>query len=81
MTIVRTLRSAMAAFWAACRSAIDLEDGTLVLGYILLGVGFWQMYQPLGYVVPGALIVLPRIVGALLQRQRAPTRGRQRWAS
>jgi hypothetical protein len=81
MPVTRALRSALAATWSACTS-IDLEDCALVIGYGLLSVGCWQVYPPLGYIVPGSLIVLPRLVLTLL-KSRVPKvpRERQRWAS
>ena len=57
MTIVRALRSAMAAFWAACRSAIDLRDCVVFVSLLLVAVGFWWIYQPLGLIVPGGLML------------------------
>lgn len=81
MPVPRALRSALAATWSACTS-IDLEDCALVLGYGLLAYGCWLISPAYGYIVPGALIVLPRVVLTLLHSRvpKAP-RERQRWAS
>jgi hypothetical protein len=81
MTSFRWLRSAVAASWAACRSAIDLEDCLIVAGYVLLAVGSWQIYQPLGYLVPGGLIVLPRIIRSLQPRVVKPQPRERKWAA
>lgn len=83
MTFLRWLRSAVAASWAACISAIDLEDCLIVCGYALLAYGAWQVYQPLGYLVPGGLIVVPRIIRSLqVPRVVKPQSSRERkWAA
>jgi hypothetical protein len=41
-----------------------LIDGSIVLGGGLLAYGGWLMYAPLGFVVPGALLLGLGLVGA-----------------
>lgn len=37
---------------------VDGRDLILVVGTILVSVGLWQVYEPLAYIVPGALLLL-----------------------
>jgi hypothetical protein len=57
MSIVRALRSAMAAFWAACRSAIDLQDCVVFAALVMIGVGCWWLSPALGLIAPGSLLL------------------------
>lgn len=46
-------------------SWIDLADITFVVGLLLLGYGLWRIYEPLAFVVTGAvlvgLVLIPRL--------------------
>jgi hypothetical protein len=35
----------------------DMRDAVFTLGLILIAFGFHQMYAPLAYIVPGAILV------------------------
>jgi hypothetical protein len=79
MPLLRALRSALAALWSACTS-IDLEDCVTVAGYGLLGYGCWLIAPAYGFIVPGALIVVPRVLQSILRG--LPQRGEgRRWAA
>jgi hypothetical protein len=81
MPLLRALRSALAVLWSACKS-IDLEDCTYVIGYGLLGYGFSLIQPAYGFIVPGTLIVLPRVLLTLMRgRPMRQTEERRRWAS
>jgi hypothetical protein len=80
MPLLRALRSAPAALWSACKS-IDLEDCTLVLGYALLGYGCALIQPAYGYIVPGALIVLPRVLLTLMRSRPVRQAEERRWAA
>jgi hypothetical protein len=81
MPLLRALRSALAVLWSACTS-IDLEDCTLVLGYALLGYGCALIQPAYGYIVPGALIVLPRVLRSIIAPIAMRMSGeRRRWAA
>jgi hypothetical protein len=81
MPLLRALRSALAVLWSACKS-IDLEDCTLVLGYALLGYGCALIQPAYGYIVPGTLIVVPRVLLTLMRgRPMRQAEERRRWAS
>jgi hypothetical protein len=58
MTIVRALRSAMAACWAACGSVIDLQDCVIILALVMIGIGCWWVTPSLGLIVPGGLLFI-----------------------
>jgi hypothetical protein len=80
MPLLRALRSALAVLWSACKS-IDLEDCTLVIGYALLGYGCSLIQPAYGYIVPGALIVLPRVLLTLMRSRPVRQAEERRWAA
>lgn len=44
---------------------VDLYDLIAALGLVLLGVGFWWVYPALGLIVPGALLLILGVLGAV----------------
>lgn len=80
MPLLRAMRPALAALWSACTS-IDLEDCVTVVGYGLLGYGCWLIAPAYGYIVPGSLIVVPRVLQSILSGIPRRTEERRRWAS
>jgi hypothetical protein len=79
MPLLRAMRP-LAALWSACTS-IDLEDCITVAGYGLLGYGCYMLAPAYGYIVPGALIVVPRVLSAMWRSVPRRTEERRRWAS
>lgn len=47
------IRAALARGW----SAISLDDLVLVLALVLLAVGFWQVWTPGAFIVPGLVLL------------------------
>jgi hypothetical protein len=81
MPLLRAWRPVLVALWSACKS-IDLEDCTLVVGYALLGYGCALIQPAYGYIVPGALLVLPRVLVTVMRgRPAREVEERRRWAS
>lgn len=57
--LLARLRRWLVASWSfACRlTAPDIRDVFLVVGLGLLFYGLWQVWQPLPYIVVGALLI------------------------
>lgn len=54
---------------------VDLYDGIALVGLILLGVGLWLIWPPLGLVVPGGLLLVLGIVLGLMSGRQGGSNG------
>lgn len=54
---------------------VDLYDGIALVGLILLGVGLWLIWPPLGLVVPGALLLGLGVVLGLMRGRQGGSNG------
>ncbi len=77
MSVLRALRRVVAAIW----SAVDLEDCTTVASYAAVGYGCYLLHPAYGFIVPGALVIVPRVLLTLLQGVTSSRAEGRRWAA
>jgi hypothetical protein len=54
---------------------LDLSDLLVLLGLVLLGIGLWWVWPPLGLIVPGAVLLIVGLVTAMWRRPGGPPPG------
>lgn len=49
----------------------DLYDLLALAGLVMLGVGLWWVWSPLGLIVPGGILVIVGVIGGIMRGRRA----------